>query len=296
MGSALLAAALALMGGSTALPPAAPPLAEENSEQRAAELARHGDHAQAAALYESLAGNRAPPARADYQLHAVSEWLAADRPMQAQQLLARMEAPLTSAQSYERALLEAETALLGDRVQEAWQKISALAASAVSATALRYDSLKMRIALAAGRPIDGIRAELDAERYASSPADRTALHAQLLAGLRSAREHGVVLNPRSSNDPIVRGWLELGATAAHGPALANVALAAHWRSSYPNHPALDVIGQAFPSPLINLAPGGRVALLLPLTGPAAAQAAAVREGFLSALYELPATSRPALHL
>ncbi len=282
--------------GCTALPPPAAPVAEEHSEQRAAELARHGDHAQAAALYESIASSRAAPTRADDQLRAVSEWLAADRPAQAQQLLARMEPPLTSAQSYEHSLLEAETALLSNRAPEAWQKISALAASAAPGTALRYDALKMRIALAAGRPLDGIRAELDAERYVNSPAERTALHVQLLEGLLAARSRGVVINPRSSSDPLVRGWLELGASAAHGPALANVALAAHWRASYPNHPALDVIAQAFPSPLISAAPGGRVALLLPLSGPAAAQAAAVRDGFLSALYELPAASRPALHL
>lgn len=292
----LLIAALAVIGGCAALPPPAAPVAQENSEQRAAELARHGDHAQAAALYESIAGSRAAPTRADYQLRAASEWLAANRPAQAEQLLARMEAPLSSAQSYERSLLEAETALAANRAQEAWQRISNLTASATPGAALRYYSLKMRIALAAGRPADGIRAELDAERNVSSAADRTALHGQLLAGLLAARARGITLTPRSSDDPVVRGWLELGADAAHGPALANVALAAHWRANYPNHPALDVIAQAFPSPLISATPGGRVALLLPLTGPAAAQASAVRDGFLSALYELPAATRPALHL
>ncbi len=292
----LLVAALAVIVGCTALPPPTAPVAEENSEQRAGELARHGEHAQAAALYESIASNRAAPTRADYQLRAVSEWLAADRPAQAKQLLARMEAPLTSVQSYDRSLLEAETALVANRAQEAWQKINNLAASAASGAALRYYSLKMRIAFAAGRPVDGIRAELEAERTLSNPADRTALHGQLLAGLLEARARGVALNPRSSSDPLVSGWLELGASAAHGPALANIALAAHWRASYPNHPALDVVGQAFPPPLIPAVPGGRVALLLPLTGPAAAQASAVRDGFLSALYELPPATRPALHL
>jgi outer membrane PBP1 activator LpoA protein len=39
-----------------------------------------------------------------------------------------------------------------------------------------------------------------------------------------------------------------------------------------------------------------VALLLPLSGPASAQAAIVRDGFLSAYYQLPAQGRPALRL
>lgn len=296
MGSWLLAAALAVIGGCTALPPPAAPVAQENGEQRAAQLARAGEHAQAATLYAALASARAAPARADYQLRAASEWLAADRPTEAQQLLARMEPPLSGAQSYERSLLEAESALVAHRAEEAWQRISALAAGAASGAAQRYYGLRMRIALAAGHPIDGIRAELEAERYASSAAERTALHAQLLEGLEAARARGVALNPRGSNDALVRGWLDLGASAAHGPALANAALAAHWRAAYPNHPALDVLPQAFPSPLINAAPGARVALLLPLSGPAAAQAAAVRDGFLSALYQLPPAARPMLRL
>jgi outer membrane PBP1 activator LpoA protein len=41
---------------------------------------------------------------------------------------------------------------------------------------------------------------------------------------------------------------------------------------------------------------GRVALLLPLTGPASTQAATVRDGFLSALYQVPAATRPDLQM
>jgi uncharacterized protein len=288
--------AAAIAGCAALPPPTAEQAAPTASAQRAVELSRHGDHAQAATAYESLAAASAAPGRAELQLRGVSEWLAADRPAQAAQLLARIDTPLTPAQSYTRALLDAETSLLADRAQEAWQKISSFTAGAASEAAIRYYSLKMRIALAAARPVDGIRAELDAERFASSASDRTALRTQLLAALLSAREHGVTLDARESSDPVVRGWLELGATAAHGPALANAALAARWRASNPNHPAMEILDQAYPPPLINAAPGGRVALLLPLTGPAAPQAMVVRDGFLSALYQLPAATRPALRL
>ncbi|HEY4975675.1 MAG TPA: penicillin-binding protein activator, partial [Steroidobacteraceae bacterium] len=101
-----------------------------------------------------------------------------------------------------------------------------------------------------------------------------------------------------SPDPIVRGWLELGAIATdtHGASLIGEAEAASWRAKYPNHPALEVLAQALPPPLVVAAPGGRIALLLPLTGPAAGQAATVRDGFLSAYYQLPAATRPALQI
>ena len=60
----------------------------------------------------------------------------------------------------------------------------------------------MRIALAAARPVDGVRAEIAAERYANA-AERTQLRTQLLAALRDARERGVKLEPR----PVpIRSW------------------------------------------------------------------------------------------
>ena len=58
-----------------------------------------------------------------------------------------------------------------------------------------------------------------AERFAANAAERTQLRSQLLAGLRDARERGVKLDPQASPDPIVRGWLELGAIATEHAAL-----------------------------------------------------------------------------
>jgi outer membrane PBP1 activator LpoA protein len=57
----------------------------------------------------------------------------------------------------------------------------------------------------------------------------------------------------------------------------------------PEHP---LEGQHAPTTAL----GARVALLLPLTGPAAAQASTVRDGFMSAYYQLPAANRPDLRL
>jgi outer membrane PBP1 activator LpoA protein len=156
----------------------------------------------------------------------------------------------------------------------------------------------MRIALAVARPIDGVQAEMAAEAFTSTPAERTQLRTRLLAALRDARAHGVKLEAAASQDPIVRGWLELGAIATDTQAasLNGESEAASWRAKYPNHPALEVLAQALPTPLVAAAPGGSIALLLPLTGPASGQAATVRDGFLSAYYQLPAATRPALQL
>jgi len=290
--------ALACMSACVSLPPVSGPVSRPSGAAVAAALAARGEHAQAAAQYESLATSAAPAERANLQLAAAREWLAAARPADAARVLRALLGPLTAAQSYQRSLLAAEAALAAGRVQYAWQQISTLVPSAEPAAAEQYQLLRMRIALASGRPVQGIRAELDAEQAAGSPAAEQPLRLQLLAALLQAREHGVRLDLRASRDPIVRGWLALGATAAEpgSMSLNGAALAARWHSQYPDHPANSILAQAFPAPLVSAAPGTRVALLLPLTGAASPQGSTVRDGFLSAYYQLPAAGRPDLHL
>jgi outer membrane PBP1 activator LpoA protein len=283
----------------SALPP---PVAQRPGTELAADnAARRGDHAQAATQYENLAAARVPPERVDMQLAAAREWLAAARPGEAARVLSGIIAPQNAAQSLEHSLLDAETALLANHAQEAWQKFAAISESAATTAAgpaQRYYMLKMRIALAVARPVDAVRAEITAEGFTANAAERTQLRTRLLAALRDAREHGVKLEAAASPDPIVAGWLELGAiaTEGHGTSLIAEAEAASWRAKYPNHPALEVLAQALPPPLVTAAAGGSIALLLPLSGPAAGQAATVRDGFLSAYYQLPAATRPALQV
>ncbi len=127
------------------------------------------------------------------------------------------------------------------------------------------------------RPIDGIRAEIAGRALRASAAPRCMqLRSQLLAALlRGARARRAPGCAQPAPIRSVRGWLELGAMAPRSRA-AVAGQRCRWRRtgarSYPNHPALDILGQAFPPPLISAAPAAAIALLLPLSGPAAAQA------------------------
>ena len=179
-----LAVAVLALAGCAAAPP---PRAQRPGTVPAAENAvRTGDHSQAATQYESLAATHVPPERIDLQLAAAREWLAAGRAADAARVLAAISAPQSSAQAREHALLDAETALIGNRAQEAWQKFGAIdpatATGSGAAAALRYYELKMRIALAAGRPADGVRAEIDAEPF---------------GGFRTAHDVGAITRCRS---------------------------------------------------------------------------------------------------
>jgi outer membrane PBP1 activator LpoA protein len=276
-----------------------PPVAERAGSQQAAEsAARKGDHEQAANIYERIAATRAASEQIDLLLSAAREWLAARRPAEALRMVSAISGPLSPGQSLERSLIDADSALLSDRAAEAWQKITAIPESVGATSGSRYYPSKMQIALATDRLIDGVHAEMSAERYSVNAGETTQLRTALLAGLRTAQERGVKLDPASSSDPIVRGWLELGAIAtdARGVSLTGAAEAAAWRAKYPNHPALEILPQALPAPLVSAAPGGRIALLLPLTGAAAALAATVRDGFQSAYDQLPQATRPDLRL
>jgi uncharacterized protein len=290
-----LALLMALLSSCALLPP---PISQPNAP--AAQALPRGDHAAVAAQYETSAAlARAPSEQAALKLSAVREWLAAGRAVDAARVLASLRAmALTSAQSEERLLLDAETSLVAQRPQEAWDKIAALPEPSAPSAAGRYFPLKMRIAMAAARPVDAVRAEIAAERFAPGPSDRGALRSQLLEALRDARDRGINLDSQPTQDPIVHGWLELAAIpTTRGPVSAPGAEAqiSRWQAKYPGHPALEILPQAFPTPLA-VAPGGRVALLLPLSGPATDQAATVRDGFLSAYDQLPEASRPQLQV
>jgi outer membrane PBP1 activator LpoA protein len=289
-------ALLVLLSSCRVLPPTVAERA--GTEQSAESAARRGDHAQAASIYERIANTRPASEQADLQLTAAREWLAANRPAEASRVLSGIAGPLTAQQSLERSLIDAESSLQSNHAPEAWQKISAIPDAVGATSGSRYYPLKMRIALAAELPIDGIRAEMAAERYSLNSSETTQLRSQLLTGLRAARDRGVKLDPAATSDQTVRGWLELGAIATdtRGVSLSGAAEAEAWRSKYPNHPALEMLPQAIPAPLVSAAPGGRIALLLPLTGAAASQAATVRDGFQSAYDQLPQATRPDLRI
>jgi len=289
-----LLTALLSLAACNAYPPYRPsPPAPETG---APTTAGPADHAHSAAQYETNASSQSGAQQADSLLAATREWLAAGRPADAARAVGRLSAlPLNPAQTSERGLLSAQISLDQQRPQEAWQRIAATPEPTSAPGAQRFYLLKMRIALAAARPVDAVLAEMAGERLASA-AERTGLRSQLLAGLRDARDRGVKLEPQASQDPVVRGWLELGAiaTQARGSSITGEADAARWRERYPNHPAQEVLAQTLPSPLPVTTLGGSVALLLPLTGPAAAQATTVRDGFQSAYEALPAAGRPEL--
>ena len=286
-----LAVALGALAACASFPPATFPARTTAGAPAPAEAATHSRNASA---LESAARRAAPDARPALQLQAARAWLQAGRGTEAAHALAGITGTLTPVQIIEQRVIEADIELANGRAQQAWQKISTIAEPAGTPAAPQYFDSRMRIALAAARPVEGVRAEIGAERLAASDAERGGLRVELLSLLRTAREQGVKLEPAASQDPTVRGWLDLGAVASSGggASISGAIEAARWRSTYPGHPATELLAQALAAPLPVATRLHKLALLLPVTGQAAGYAATIHAGFDYAWQHLPPDARP----
>jgi outer membrane PBP1 activator LpoA protein len=294
------AAAFALTGCPSLSPRAEAPPSLDTADA----LARQGDEMGAAHMYEALATQNSGTDRNEYLFRAARAYLTAHRPEDAARVLAELEQPLTPQQATEKPLLEVELALARGQGQQAWQRINTLTEPRTAPEALHYWRLKQQAAFALGRPNDAVAAQISLEHWLPSVQELRQSRINLLASLRDASERNIRIDPRSTTDPTIRGWLELGpiaAAAARSPNASTADVDA-WRSRYPNHPASDIVrsellSQRFQQPTIISGGGGaHIALLLPITGRQAAAATTVRDGFMTAYYQTPEAQRTPINV
>ncbi|MGQ0620997.1 MAG: penicillin-binding protein activator [Panacagrimonas sp.] len=183
----------------------------------------------------------------------------------------------------------------------------------------RMEQLRARAQFALGDPVAAVRSLVMRERYLSTAGAIAENHELIWNGLvvtpipRSA----VTLIP--AQDPMTRGWLDLGVVLLQGP--TDAALGA-WSQRHPAHPgsaklplirtrtiqvaatvpakppqAAPAIAPVVAAPTMTtraISTGG-YALLLPIGGPLGSGGRALREGFISAWFELP-EPRPTLRV
>ena len=294
--AALGALTLLLAGCPTTPRRGAPP-----NVDRAEQLLRSGDPAAAAAIYERLAGETTGVDRAEFQLRAARAYLAAGRAADADRLLAALPPGLTQQQTLEQTLLRIQSAVEQGRGEEAWRQVSSMQAPASGAAAARYYEARQQVAIGTGHLLDGIRSEFARERFIP-PGDARTARSELLGQLRAAAERGVSMTPPPGSDTNVRGWLEaatVSADNARNPTLGATRLNA-FRARYPSHPALAALSNE-PTAGVEESPSRlesapHLALMLPLSGRTAAPAGQIRDGFMTAYFELPASERPRLRV
>jgi outer membrane PBP1 activator LpoA protein len=264
----------------------------------AARLAHDGRHAEAAQAYAELAAM--PGADRDFgELQSASEWLAAGNVPEAKRAAAAASPDARSRLPVLRALVAANLALADNDGVRAIRELDQIPVPAAPQDASAYWGARGRAAFLAGRPVDGVKAFVERERFLPDPAALRASRADLYARVRAAAEHGALPKPPAGTGAVVAGWLELGTVSVQierNPMAASTTIAA-WRRRFPGHPAADdvmAIAQAqmagstsFPN---------QVALLLPLSGRAEPIGVAVRDGFISAYLQQEAPSRPQVRI
>jgi uncharacterized protein len=267
------------------------------SVDRAEALIRQGDQAGAARVFEALAAQNAGADRNEYVFRAARAYLAARLPEEAARALATVQTPLNPQQSTRYALLDVEVTLARGQGAQAWQKVSGMTLPATVPEAIEYLKTRQEAAFAAGRPADAIAAEISLEPWLANAQELRQSRLNLLNELRDASERGVKMDPKSTTDPVVRGWLELAPLAASAARNPNAAIPdiESWRARNPNHPANEIVrtqllGNQQVQPLE--AAEAHIALLLPITSRAGAAATQVRDGFMTAYYQSAPTQRP----
>ena len=262
-------------------------------------LARQGNPAGAAQMYEALANESSGAQRNGYALQAADAYLSARRPDDAARVLDLLSAPLSAGDTFERSLINVQVALQRGQAAHAWDLIRTVAVPQQAEPASRYLRLREQVAFAAGDPASGVEAEIQLEHWLLNAAAVEQSRVALLDELRNASERGVTIQPATAKSYVVRGWLELAplaAEAAHNPTVAAADLSA-WLSNHPGHPAVGVVRSELlgeqPQPL---AAQAQIALLLPITGTAGPLAASVRDGFLTAYYQTPVQQRPVVRV
>ncbi len=185
----------------------------------------------------------------------------------------------------------------------------------------RMELLRGRAQFMAGDPVAAVRTLVAREQKLNQAREIADNQDQIWNGLIAAPLSASALASIDREDPLTRGWLELARVLQQGPTPAAVA---GWSQRHPGHPGggkaalvqsngisvartpiplgpgapgiVAPAGPATPSvPAPTLAFNGGYALLLPTSGTLATAGRAVREGFISAWFDLP-EPRPAIRI
>jgi len=196
---------------------------------------------------------------------------------------------LDAEQQIRYRLVQAELLLAEEKPVEALQVLPTAAEVRKPALAVRLEGDRAGALFKMGDPIGATRAMVQRERLLEDPAQRGANREQLWNGLRTTDLDTASGMRLTTADKVTRGWVELAVISRSvwlDPHDLDARLAL-WRADYRGHPAEERIPTL--TQIATASTGrsriGSIALLLPLSGPLAASAEAVRDGFFAAYYE-----------
>jgi outer membrane PBP1 activator LpoA protein len=258
-------------------------------QQRAAALRSEGKFREAAVEYLRLAKASTPPASHQFTLDAATAYVEEGDIAAAESLLAEeLTGELTPEMTHRLTLVRAEIALLEQRPFDALGLLPPELRSAEPAeVGLRAAELRARALNQSEQYLAAVSERMELDRVLSD-AEAVADNRRRLWGSVSRMFPAELLAAMPSVPDVMSGWLELGVIASERLMQPDALVdeIGRWRALYPGHPANpEIVPSLIELSRSGAAPPSKVVLLLPLEGPFAKAAAAVRDGFLAAWYD-----------
>ncbi|MCI0750026.1 MAG: penicillin-binding protein activator, partial [Nevskiales bacterium] len=234
----------------------------------------------------------------EMQLALAEQTLAAGDSAQASRTLSFIVPDeLEAAQRTRYQLLQAEIALAEGTPLIALQALPPSGSLSDPPLAARAERSRALALFRTGDAAGATRVLLLREHWIPDPAQRTENRELLWQELQDSDLNTALGSPQARSDPQVRGWLELAMIhRSVWPSPDDLRRRLdEWRTAYPQHPGGEYVARVWvPESLTRKIPAA-VALLLPLSGPYAETAQAIRDGFLSAHFSA-ADPRPTVRI
>ena len=278
-----------------------------------------GRYLAAAELYLQAAETAANPGRQSLLVRAAEAAQRADRLPMARRALKRIDdSQLSPRLSQQALLLRAETGLMRDQPDVVLAGLTPPRHGEDPELAARIWAQRANAHRESGDTVEMVRALVSREAWLQNEPSRLARNrAAIWESLRVSPRLGDDFLYRLDIDPVTRGWLELAVLdrAVWSSARDRQRALDEWQQRYTGHPASDqIVGMIAQQPMTSPRQNGKtglppvppgfpggdreqaapapeqvvprsgdaVALLLPLTGPFANPARAVRDGFMAA--------------
>ncbi len=267
-------------------------------------LARSGEHAQAAEMYESLSKRIFRGRDTRVTLLSAREFVAAGRLEDADRMLGYVRDEVRGDDAVLFARVQAELALARNQPLVAIAAVDRVPQPWPTPLAIELLALRAQAEFAAGRMLDGMRTVEARSRLLGSAQERRANYDLLVTALKANPSAAASIPAGASPDE--RAWFELAAVLAGAqtdpPSLAR--RASEWTGRHPDHPGSAYLPKVDAAPATSPVPSTAlvttqanvIGLLLPLSGRLQSAGRAVRDGFLAAALAEPVGARPRIEI
>lgn len=257
------------------------------SERRAEGLARGGQHADAAAVYIGLASSTQGTERDRLTLLAVEQWLDGGDGRRASSAFREVEKPATGEMRWLWSSNAAALALWRGNPDDALTMLEPLGRQPLPTRyRSRVEALRGDAWFQKDQPVQAIELYIQRETWLDDRSSIELNRERLWAGLLVSDPQVLRNAVGSTSDPLIDGWLSLGAiatsTGQQGIGWSNGVV--RWRENHIGHPAEQILADLQLPEAGLLEYPGRLALLLPLSGKNAVAGYALQNGFFGAYF------------